>query len=50
MCGDPGEVGAAVERVRGQGASFAVAADEVVADGVDVVAFGDRMLTALGVA
>ena len=50
VCGDPGEVGAAVERVRGQGASFAVAADEVVADGVDVVAFGDRMLTALGVA
>ncbi len=50
VCGDPGEVGAAVERARALGGSFAVAADEVVADGVDVVAFGERMLSALGVA
>ncbi len=50
VCGDPGEVGAAVERARALGGSFAVAADEVVGDGVDVVAFGERMLSALGVA
>jgi methylmalonyl-CoA mutase len=50
VCGDPGEVGAAVQRARALGGAFAVAADEVVADGVDIVAFGDRMLTALGVA
>jgi methylmalonyl-CoA mutase len=50
VCGGAGEAGATVERARAQGASFAVAADEVMADGVDVVAFGDRLLTALGVA
>jgi methylmalonyl-CoA mutase len=50
VCGGPGEVGAAVERARALGGSFAVAADEVVGDGVDVVAFGERMLSALGVA
>jgi methylmalonyl-CoA mutase len=50
VCGDPGEVGAADFRARADGASVVVAADEVLADGVDIVAFGDRMLTALGVA
>jgi methylmalonyl-CoA mutase len=47
VCGDPGGVRAADFRDR---ASVVVAADEVLAEGVDVVAFGERMLTALGVA
>jgi F420-dependent methylenetetrahydromethanopterin dehydrogenase len=65
VCGsaeaDPGEVQAAVERARADGAPVVVvaaggapptpaAADEVIADDVDVVAFGGRVLAALGVA
>jgi methylmalonyl-CoA mutase len=58
------EVGAAVGRAREQGAATVVVAagpaegaaeatvsgaDEMITDGMDVLAFGDRMLTALGV-
>jgi hypothetical protein len=39
-----------VQRARAHGASVAVAADEVIADDLDVLALGDRMLAALGVA
>jgi methylmalonyl-CoA mutase len=54
VCGnpeaDPAEIPAAVQRARAHGASVAVAADEVIADDLDVLALGDRMLAALGVA
>ena len=52
------EVGAAVGRAREQGAATVVVAAgsaevpgaaEMITDGMDVLAFGDRMLTALGV-
>ena len=63
VCGSaeagPGEVGSAIERVSASGASVAVVAAggqpvpgaaEVITGDLDVLAFGDRMLTALGVA
>jgi methylmalonyl-CoA mutase len=50
VCGGPdataGEVRAAMDKARAQGASTVVDAAEIT----DVLAFGDRMLTALGVA
>jgi methylmalonyl-CoA mutase len=64
VCGSPdatsGEVRAAVDRAHEQGASTVVVAagdprapvpgtTEPITDGMDVLAFGDRMLTALGV-
>jgi methylmalonyl-CoA mutase len=64
VCGSPDataeEVGAAVGRAREQGADTVVVAAgsteaavpgaaEMITDGMDVLAFGDRMLTALGV-
>ena len=63
VCGsaeaDPDQVRAAVQRARTQGATFVAvaagggavpAADEVIADDVDVLAFGGRILAALEVA
>jgi methylmalonyl-CoA mutase len=54
VCGDPeadpAGIRAAVERARARGASVAVAAAEVTADDLDVLALGDRVLAALGVA
>jgi methylmalonyl-CoA mutase len=54
VCGgaeaDPGEVRAAIESARAHGASVAVAADEALADGLDVLEFGGQLLAALGVA
>jgi methylmalonyl-CoA mutase len=46
----PEEVRAAAERARARGASAVVVADEVLADDLDVLAFGGRMLAALEVA
>ncbi|HEY0934758.1 MAG TPA: methylmalonyl-CoA mutase subunit beta [Trebonia sp.] len=46
----PDEVRAAVERTREHGAAAAVAADEVLSEDFDVLAFGGRMLAELGVA
>jgi methylmalonyl-CoA mutase len=54
VCGsaeaNPDEVQAAVDRARVHGASVAVAAGDMVAGDPDVLAFGGRMLAALGVA
>jgi methylmalonyl-CoA mutase len=54
VCGGPeagpGEVHAAIERARARGASVAVAADEVLADDLDVLDFGSQVLAALEVA
>jgi hypothetical protein len=54
VCGSaeagPDEVRAAVDRARAHGASLVVAADEVIADDLDVLAFGGRLLAALEVA
>ena len=47
---DPDEIQAPVERGRAGGALVAFAADEVLADGLDVLEFGGRVLAALGVA
>jgi methylmalonyl-CoA mutase len=54
VCGSagagPDEVRAAVERARAHGASLVVAADEVIADDLDVLAFSGRLLAVLEVA
>jgi methylmalonyl-CoA mutase len=54
VCGSaeagPDGVPAAVKRARAGGASVAIAADDVLADDLDVLAFGGQILTALGVA
>jgi methylmalonyl-CoA mutase len=54
VCGSaeagPDEARAAAERAVTRGAAVAVAADDVLTDDLDVLAFGNRMLAALGVA
>jgi hypothetical protein len=54
VCGSaqasPVEVRAVVEQARARGAALTVQAEEVIADDLDVLAFGGQILAALGVA
>jgi methylmalonyl-CoA mutase len=54
LCGSaqagPDEVRAVLEQARAGGAALTVQAEEVIADDLDVVAFGGQILAALGVA